>query len=358
MSSALYFAPGASSARSVAWSVGSQALRVELPDAAPLELPCAQLETELGGTQQRYLVCRWLRGDEKHELFLERGGLLQRLEREGAPHDFVTRVRSLVSTHQQRWVKTRAALLVVSLLLLSGVGLLLANLHELAVAAVPVSMEEQLGQAAALQLNDSPPADPRLQAFAEQLVARLAATRPDQPYRFQVEVRDDPQVNAFAAPGGYVVVYTGLIAAAERPEEVAGVLAHELAHVLRRHTIRTLVTRLGVAALIGMLFDPSAELANLQALLSLADLTYSRAHEADADAVGVTLLHDAGIDPAPLADFFDRLAQDELSVPALLSTHPASDARRDTLAGLAAELPARRYEPLDVDWEALRALAR
>src|SRR5690606_30814505 len=104
--------------------------------------------------------------------------------------------------------------------------------------------------------------------------ARLLAHAPEHPFTFEFAVVRDETANAFAAPGGYVVVHTGLLERAASGEEVAGVLAHELAHVLERHSMRQLTRRAGLVALLsatvgpvdglgGVLVDGAANLTDL-----------------------------------------------------------------------------------------------
>jgi len=253
--------------------------------------------------------------------------------------------------------------LAASVLILLGLVVAAFNLHAIAVALVPVGVEEDLGDAIVAEAlaGPAPAADPEVTAFVEDVGARLLAARPEQPYDFTFHVVDDPGLNAFAAPGGEVIVLTGLVAAAGSPGEVAGVLAHELAHVFERHVVRQLVGQLGAAAALSLVFG-SGELDDVAAGISLAGLRFSRAHEADADAAGARLLHDAGLDPRHLAAFFARVAALEAArggpPPAFLATHPPSEERARALERLASELPPRDYEELDVDWERLRDLAR
>ena len=107
-------------------------------------------------------------------------------------------------------------------------------------AHVPVSWEERLGQAAVEQLTASRRrcVDPEREAAIDAIVKLLLAPRPSVPYTFRVTVVDDQTVNAFAVPGGQVILLRGLLERTRTPEELAGVLAHELQHVLQRHATR------------------------------------------------------------------------------------------------------------------------
>jgi len=229
---------------------------------------------------------------------------------------------------------------------------------------VPVAWEERLGEAVVAEL--APPAkrceDSERARVIGEIAAALTRPMPDFPYRVRVLVVDEPAVNAFALPGGYVVVLRGLIEHTHSAEELAGVLAHELQHVRGRHPTRTLLqhasTALLVAAVTG---DVSGALAyGAEGARVLALLRYSRVLEEEADREGTRMLVAAGIDPRGLVGFFESLQKEEGDVPAVLqylSTHPAPKERIARLRALVARSgapPAPRLLP-DYDW---RDLAR
>lgn len=166
-------------------------------------------------------------------------------------------------------------------------------------------------------------------AALKRLTDRLTATM-DSRYTIRVAVADSGQINAFAAPGGYIVLYRGLIGSAQSPDDVAGVLAHEIGHVVERHGTERMVRAAGLAAMVQLLLgDPSGLLsigvAGGELLLSLA---YSRSDEAEADAVAVDILAAAEIDSAGFVHFLERMARDEggRDIP-FLSSHPRSAER-------------------------------
>lgn len=153
----------------------------------------------------------------------------------------------------------------------------------------------------------------------------------ESPFDFEFLVVDSDEVNAFALPGGYVVVNMGLLQAAESGEEVAAVIAHELHHVTLRHGTERILAETGTYTLLTFFFGGGDLQAPAFTLSELASLDYDRDQEAAADTGAHALLKKAGISPAALATFFDRLSG--LTVPpAVLSTHPdpgkrANDAR-------------------------------
>ena len=175
-----------------------------------------------------------------------------------------------------------------------------------------------------------------------------------------VTIVDSPVVNALALPGGQVVVFSRLIAEAASPDELAGVLAHEFAHVDRRHPVKALVRQMGVsifARSIGGDMGGAADLALL--------LRGSREAEFEADSVAIPMLRRARISPEPLAAFFERqqragatgnVRQMLAGVGRFASTHPA-DADRAALFRAAALAGSEPAMPV-VDWQSIRAICR
>ena len=229
---------------------------------------------------------------------------------------------------------------------------------------VPPAWEEQLGRSVVEQI--APARDRCLGAEGnrqlEAIVSRLMSTVPGSPYTIRVFVLDRKLVNAFAAPGGYVVVYQGLIERAGSPEELAGVLAHEVQHVLRHHVTRALLqhasTGLLLAAATG---DATGALAyGVGAARTLGTLRYSRQSEEEADAEGLRMLVAASVDPAGMLAFFESLRQSEGKLSgalAYVSTHPPTEARIARLRALAAGAPATAFTPLLAPdaWAAVKA---
>ncbi|HPY42518.1 MAG TPA: M48 family metallopeptidase, partial [Thiolinea sp.] len=179
-------------------------------------------------------------------------------------------------------------------------------------------------------------------------------------YHYQWYIAEDEEVNAFALPGGYVVANTGLFKSADSAEEVAGVLAHEVQHVEQRHTLENLVYNLGWQASVALLMGDVSSLVVTQAAAQLGDLKFSRELESEADLKGLESLHKAGIAPEGLITFFDKLAKEEEdsgSIPIFLSTHPASDKRRNTLEEVVKKQGSWTTTPLNYDWKAVQAAA-
>ncbi len=170
-----------------------------------------------------------------------------------------------------------------------------------------------------------------LDALTEKLtVAAGGATK------FKVIVVDWDLLNAFATPGEQIVLTRGLIAKAKSPDEVAGVLAHEMGHGLELHPETGIVRTLGLVAGTELLLGGAGgSIANIGLLL--AQLSYSREAEREADEQALRLLRGAAISPQGLLDFFDRILEIEnkdgtSSGPAVLKSHPQTEERKERVA--------------------------
>jgi predicted Zn-dependent protease len=225
---------------------------------------------------------------------------------------------------------------------------------------VPVAWEESVGRSAVGVL--APPerrcGDPALGAAVNAIMGRLTAGSPPSPYTMRVYVVNRPVVNAVAAPGGYVVIFHGLLERTRTPEELAGVMAHELQHVLLRHTTRAVIQDVGTGLLLMALTgDMTGPLAyGLETARALGELRYSRRAEAEADREGMKMLLAARVDPAGMIAFFETIRKEEGTQPEALkylSSHPMPAERIARLKALTATAgPAEPVLPGE-DWPAL-----
>lgn len=225
--------------------------------------------------------------------------------------------------------------------------------------------EMELGQRFYLMIRSSIPIvqDPEVIAYAEYMVNRLIRHMPTQPYRFKVTVIQDNSINAFAIPGGYVFLHTGLIMAMQHESEVAGVLAHELAHVTQRHIAGRIeqaqrVTIISMLGLLAGIFLGGGQAGAALAMGSVAAgqsamLSYSRTDESEADHVGMNYYIAAGYPPEGMANAFRTIQRPQWAtgsdIPPYLSTHPAVPERvADMSARIATmQVPPENLEPED-----------
>ncbi len=178
------------------------------------------------------------------------------------------------------------------------------------------------------------------------------------PNDLTVHVLDHDLINAFALPGGQVILFRGLIDAAEAPEEVAAVLAHEIGHVVARDPARIALRTAGSVGVLGLLFgDFAGGAAVLFMTERLIQASYSREAESNADIFALELLDQAGLPPAALATMFERFREVGGEAGGLISHFSSHPALGDRIAR-AAELTEVSGEPVLTprEWQALRAV--
>ena len=221
----------------------------------------------------------------------------------------------------------------------------LPNLGDPADVELSPAQETRLGEAVQQSIRAQLPLvdDTQLNSYIQALGDHLLAGAPEPHIPFTFLIARDPSVNAFAATGGVIVVYSGLIETAHSEAELAAVMAHEIAHVTQRHIARTLEEnqRMSLATMLAALSGialsanapqiGSAMTAGAVAGSLQNQLNFSRAFEREADSIGIDILARAGYQPEAMADFFARLARTEspsdANIPELLRTHPVTSER-------------------------------
>lgn len=248
-------------------------------------------------------------------------------------------------------------LTLIPILILVGLFLVRDRIVDAVLARIPITVDQEIGMRFEREILGASEVLGNGEAARaiDAIVGRLKGAIPKQPFDFRVRVQRNKEVNAFAAPGGLIVVTTGLIEAAGSAEEVAGVLAHEMAHATRRHSMRQLIYAGGVLPLMGLLIGRADGAALFQNLGRLSELKFSRAQEEDADQTGFETLRAASISTEGMAAFFDRLAQGEGAPPSFLSTHPSSASRATTLRERARARNGSLPAPLPIDWKMVKA---
>jgi predicted Zn-dependent protease len=222
----------------------------------------------------------------------------------------------------------------------------LPELGDRASTALSPALERRIGEQAMRDIRQRDPHfvdDPELTEYINALGRRLVAAAPDARLDFQFFMMQDNTINAFAMPGGFVGVHTGLLLAAQTESELAGVLAHEVAHVTQRHMARMLgqQQQLSIPAIAALVVAVLAARGNSdigQGIIAAAgagtiqaQLDYTREFEREADRVGFQILQDANFDVNGMASFFERLQKAtriyENNAPAYLRTHPLTTER-------------------------------
>ncbi|MDR3358978.1 MAG: M48 family metalloprotease [Desulfovibrio sp.] len=234
-----------------------------------------------------------------------------------------------------------------------------APAHAFLFGGVTIRDEKEMGRKfdAMIRSNLSVIDDPEVRQYVMSLTERLVRTMPKQPYTFNASVILNNALNAFAVPGGYIYVFSGLIMNFDSEDELVGVMAHELAHVTQRHVAsrleRAQFVSLGslLLAVAGIAAGgPGGGAVAVSALGAgqATMLNYSRLDETEADQIGLQYLVAAGYPPEGMVNGFKVLRRKSMmsgaSVPSYLSTHPAIGERINTLQSRIAAMPDKARE--------------
>jgi predicted Zn-dependent protease len=205
-----------------------------------------------------------------------------------------------------------------------------------------IEKEKQIGEQFLVEIQQQVPLiqDPFLTSYINHLGQHLVAQMGPQPFHYRFFIVDDPSMNAFAVPGGYVFIHTGMIRMADREGELAAVMAHEISHIYWRHMSRMMEKSqyVNIASLIGALASVFLGGALAQPLLVGAMaagestmLKYSRDFEAQADSSGFKWMVKAGYNPRDMVTIFSKMNKQRWleggKIPVYLSTHPDVDNR-------------------------------
>jgi len=341
--------PGVGIAAEAAWEL-TGGVRITVPDAEHRSQYAAHPTLTGGGFNAEGLRISWQDGEANWVFMVDAGEEQVRCKALAPPLvcgrlDGITQAQNRL----ERRFKTGGALLVFIMLLpLLLIALFLVNRGSIAawvVQRIPVAHEARLGDLVLAQtrlqmkLVENGPDVAAIRTIGSKLTAGSV-------HRYRWFVAERPDVNAFAAPGGVVVVFRGLLNAVGSPEELAGVLAHEVAHGELRHSLQGMVKSLGLRAAVSIAFGDISDTVFTDAATRLTELRFSRDAEREADANGLQRLVAARISPEGMVRFYERLASEKrASPPALLSTHPASGERLEWLR--------RETERLSGPWQPL-----
>ncbi len=328
-----------------------------------VKVPLSEIGVTLGGFDHKQLYLFWHHEEGRYAISPVDGNALEQLQK-STPEPLAGLLKNAVKDASRKARRSHFGLGVLGLFLLLPLllaGLVVWQSHSIAGWAagyISIENEQKLGEMAFQQAT----AGMKLrQGGMDAAAVREIGSRLTQgsKYKYQWYVAEDPSINAFAVPGGYVVVNTGLIQAADSAEEVAGVLAHEVQHVELRHTLKNMLHSLGLRAALALALGDvgSSALGNVAAQLS--ELRFSRDLESEADKNGLAALRNSGIAPQGMVRFFDKLRKQEgATPPALLSTHPASEDRMRVLQEMIKEQGAWPAKPLPYDWTIVKSTSK
>jgi predicted Zn-dependent protease len=338
---------------------------------AQVTFPLAGLQIKLGGASDRLV-------------FLEHPDLPQwhihtedlAILKSPALHRHPQLAAAIAAMHGKRrrnWLVLIGAVVAICALPL----LLIFNMDLLTLVAarqVPVEWEQKLGQSvfAQYRLDNELVKGRDIAEPLQRLTTTLTDAIEQPPYKFTFYIVRDSELNAFALPGGIVVINSGLIARADSAGELLGVVAHEISHVTARHGVRNIISTTGVVLTAQLIIgDASGLLATIaSAAPILLNQSYSRDFEREADAQGIELLQRARIDPRGMESFFRKMLEREKKLlqqgkddetlstlkqlSQFLGTHPTTEERIGRLRKLTAEKSAS-YLNLDASFAQLKA---
>lgn len=333
-------------------------------------IPLSGLNMKRGGASNR-LIFLSNPATPQVTIYTQDARILNELKEVTSLASDVSKIQTARTKGKIGYLIAAIATIVMVYLAYIGVGII----YETTVESIPVQWEQKLGETIAKQFRaqsgqiDDPVVQDSVNTMTRPLLEAV-----DSQYDYHFYITKDTQVNAFALPGGYVFINSGLLLEAERPEEVMGVLAHEMAHVEKRHGLRSLIRRAGIFIAISALFGDAEGLFAVLAdqggfLLSQA---YSRDLEREADSKGLEYLSRANVDASGLLDFFERLKSIEeklneesenstidVNALSILNTHPATDERISDLKEQLQNLnTAQKNQKIQVDMQNLKSRIR
>ena len=335
------------------------------------EFPIDNLEVSLGGPGDRSVFIRHPSHPD-WSIFTEDKRILQ--------HSVFLRNRNI--ENQLGKIRARklniyvilVTLPIVLCLLIYGLFLLKEPAVKYLTSKIPIEWEEKLGEAifSQLSLGNTFITDPKIEALLAHITDPLIGAIPDSKYKIKFHIIASPTINAFAIPGGHIVIHSELLRAADTAEEIAGVLAHELSHITLQHSLRQLVGTAGLYLTAQAIFG---DLSGLLATIAdnstfLLTQKFSRDYEREADDQGWVYLLKANINPEGMIEFFQKLKKQQEKTAtgisteledsfAFFSTHPTTDERIERLRKKAAKLDKKNtFTPLDLELDELKKLLK
>ena len=260
------------------------------------------------------------------------------------------------------------ATILATLVFVAGAGaddIKLPDMGSPADAILNNTEEARIGRAIMRDIRNSDMVveDPLITEYLNEIGSRIVAQSNDGDQKFTFFAVDDPRINAFALPGGFIGVHTGLLEATRNEDELAGVVAHEVAHVTQRHIARAIHANsrqsiLSTAMMLGALVLAAAggsadavqgAAAIAQGTAAQQQINFTRTNEYEADRVGIAALADAGFDPYGMASFFEvmsrqNLRSPEFRAPEFMRTHPVTTARISEARNRARQYPRIRSD--------------
>ncbi len=326
-------------------------------DGGQQKLPLPDITLRKAGFDEKGLACSWEEEGGNVEIQILDPNDVQILLR-GMPEDLAAQYRTIAKQHRKvkRW-RGVGFLAVLLFLCLPFIALLLFylkadTLANWASSMTPIEAEVMIGSESIKYLKSDLTLSQEGQRW--EIIDTLGDTlSKNAQFNYQFYLSEDEEVNAFALPGGFVVVNSGLVANCETLEQLAGVLAHEIQHVEQRHSLEAIYKQLGFDAMWSVVIGDMSGIVSLIAS-DLAELSFSRDAEREADIEGFKALHKANINPVGMVDFFAKLGHSHSSDSQWLSTHPSNHERAETLGSMIKKNDTHSYpdlsRTLDIQW--------
>jgi len=258
-------------------------------------------------------------------------------------------------------------------LLIAGTALAdeLPDLGDVSQSALSPAQERKLGEGIMAQIRSNPAYldDAEVNDYLDTLGYRLVSNSPDPSGAFEFFALEDSAINAFALPGGFIGVHSGLISAAQGESELASVMSHEIAHVTQRHIARLIAAqqRIGLASMAALAVAilaarsnsqvSAAAIAAAQAGSIQSQLNFTREHEREADRIGLQIMEKSGFDVHAMPIFFERLQKAtrvyETGAPSHLRTHPLTFERIADIQSRIENVPFRQV-PDSLEFQLVR----
>ena len=272
-----------------------------------------------------------------------------------------TNRKKLARNNSLRKFAIPAGLLGVAGLAVGLYYLVIAGVSSVGLQLISPKKEAELGKMIYSSLVSGMPVD---SAAGEKLAAFAGKLRLSENYTLHFTVVDEKEVNAFAIPGGHIVVYKGILQQMQRPEELVALLGHEASHVNERHSLRNMLQDMTGTFVLSLVLGDMGALGGTIAgnANKLRSLSYSRSLEEEADEKGMERMLQNKVDPKGMIWLMDRLkeAEKEIRMPGFLSTHPLTEERKATAQKF---VSSHRGDPelspeLQKSWEKLKEQVR
>lgn len=320
-----------------------------------------------GGSNNKQIFIK-SKSDPKLNLFTNQIAITKEIQsKSGMVKDII--LQPIKKDRTKRFISSFGFLSFLFLTITIGLCLLFyfnyGKIKKTAAKAIPVEVENALGENIFKAAVDQTKIIkvPEVNKALDTIFARFKPALEKEPYQFHFYIIKNEELNAFALPGGYVVIHTGLILESDSAEELAGVLAHEICHVTERHAVERILSSLGIIVVCQVFLGDISGLASIiiQGAQFISMMQFSQSQESEADRSGFELMRQAKISPNGFTDFFkrakakkDALPEELKSTLSLFSTHPPDDKRIQNINELFQKYP---YQPekIDVNWDEIKA---